>query len=116
MTYYLVTLARHQVKDFVDHDYLKDIIRNLDKQHFDIKHYALERHGKYKQLHAHMLVKVNKYFKYQSYVKAVDGFIMHFRKITKSLKNVIKYIYKHIHPHDPNHVRLANYFNNHYLF
>lgn len=117
--YYLVTLRRHQVKDYVDYEHLDNIINGLDKQFFDIKDYCLERHGKYKQLHAHLIVKVNKGFRYKRHVKAVKGYIMHFKAITTSLRNVSAYIHKHCknHSHEQlEQTRYCNYYSHHYGF
>lgn len=119
MTYYLVTLARHQVKDYVSYEHLDKIIKTLNKPFFNIIDYCCECHGRYKQLHAHMIVKVNKSFKYKHYVKTVTGFIMHFKQITTPLINVKQYIHKHCKGHSPEQLQqtyYTNYYRNHYGF
>jgi len=116
---YLVTLTNPQRKAYVAYDYLELIIKSLDKQFFKIKDYCLERHGKYKQLHAHMIVSTNKYFRYKDHVYDVKGFVMHFKPITTDIKTVSQYLHKHCKHHCLErliHTYLSNYYNNHYGF
>lgn len=117
--YYLVTLAKHRVKEYVDYYYLESIIKSLDKQCFNIIDYCLERHGTYKQLHAHFIVQVNKHFRYKSHVNMVSGFIMQFEPILTPLNRPRQYIHKHCQGHSEEYIidtHLSNYFNNHYAF
>lgn len=119
MIHYLVTLAKHQVLDYVDYDYLTNIINTLNKPFFNIIDYCLEYHGTYKQLHAHMIVQVNKCFRYKVYVKAVEGFIMHFKLIKPPIKHVKEYIHKHCEGHSPERlqqIKYINYYKSHYGF
>ncbi len=117
--YYLVTLARHRVHDYVDYDYLDSIVKVLDKQFFNIIDYCLEYHGRYKQLHAHMIVKVNEHFRYKPYVTAVKGFQMHFKLLRTHMLHVKDYIHKHCKHHSAeqlDQIRYTNYYRNHYGF
>ncbi len=117
--YYLVTLNKNQVLDYVDYKYLDQIVKSLDKPFFSIKDYCLEYHGKYKQLHAHMIVKVDKHFRYKPYVKAVTDFNMHFKRITTPIIQVSNYIHKHCSHHGAERlqqIQFINYYRNHYGF
>lgn len=109
--YWLVTLRKHNVKDYVDYEYLNAIVQVLDKHFFDIKDYCLERHGKYKQLHAHMIVKTSTKFQYRQHVNAVNGFIMHFKPIDSNLLNASRYIHKHCNGHCDEMLEQTKYTN-----
>jgi len=117
--YFLVTLRKHQVKDYVDYQYLNAIVKVLDKHFFNIVDYCLEFHGRYKQLHAHMIVRVSKNFYYGQHVRDVKGFIMHFKAIDNDLLKVSRYLHKHCCGHSDEmleQIKYTNYYRYHYGF
>ncbi len=117
--YWLVTLRKHRVKEYVDYDILEGIVKSLDKHFFNIVDYCLERHGRYKQLHAHMIVRTNDKFTYKAHVNDVHGYILHFKAINDNLLNASRYIHKHCNNHCDEmlqQIQLTNYYAYHYGF
>lgn len=117
--YYLVTLTKTNKKTYVSYEYLQSIIKGLDKQSFNVIDYCLEAHGKYKQLHAHLLVRTNKHFRYKKHIRDVQGFIMHYKLVTTDHKRIHDYIHKHCNHHNEEqlqHTYYTNYYRYHYGF
>lgn len=117
--YWLVTLRKHRVNEYVDYDTLDSIVKSLDKYFFNIVDYCLESHGKYKQLHAHMIVKTATSFRYNVHVNDVKDYILHFKQIDNNLLNASRYIHKHCKNHSPvmlDQIKYTNYYKYHYSF
>lgn len=112
---YLITICKHQVKDYVTNDELREVKLALMKELESFQYYCIERHGKYKQLHAHGLMVLDRSIKYGLYTR-YNGFRIHFKQIT-SFYNTIKYIFKHKNPYfDPMDIIHSNYYAYHYGF
>ncbi len=100
MVYYIVTITKPQRLTKIHYEELDDVINILETYFIDIIHWQSEFHGMYNQLHAHALVRANKYFRYSKHTK-LNGFQIHYRKVMNeseaNLHNIILYIDKYRH-------------------
>lgn len=117
--YYLITIAKSQVKDYVSVRELQEIIHALELEHnISCIYGKWERHGKYKQLHYHGIFWLPTRTQYSRLTKLYDMHL-HFSKcIKRDIPRIKRYIDKHFHPsiHTQLDTELANYFNNKYCF
>lgn len=118
--YYLVTLRKSQVKEYVSWEELTSMMVQLENT-FTIRDYCFEAHGVYRQLHCHLLIESDMALRFKFYSKMFDDYILHFRSVDKfsSLKKVSQYIHKHCNNHSPEQIeqtRMCNYFKYHYGF
>lgn len=111
MHYYLLTIRKHQVKDYVTEETL-----NRHLKYYNVKDYCYEAHGKYKQLHVHAIVEIDT-IDVKEHKVSHKGFLHHIKIINSKphLLACIHYLYKH-NPNQEyvNQTRLANYFRHHY--
>ncbi len=119
MDWYLVTIRKHQVKDYVSLDDLQQILAALHYNDIDFFTGCAEAHGKYKQLHYHGLVRVSRGFHYYKYTKILD-FRIHWKKLKQNeymLGDADYYIFKH-NPTEEyvNQTLMCNYYRYHYGF
>lgn len=120
--FYLVTIRKSQVKDYVSFEKLTAIVEILVRHfgdEFIIRDYCHEAHGRYKQLHTHMLVETKPGFRYSKYTKILPGFIIHFRRWLSWPWDAVQYIHKHCCNHCPAQIeqtRQCNYYRYHYAF
>ncbi len=93
--YYLVTIHKSQKLAHVETLALSNVISILHQHFVDVEEFAMEFHGKYNQLHAHLLIKVGKYFRYQNITK-IGQFQLHYRLIrdNTTIPAVTSYIHK----------------------
>ncbi len=114
LKYYLVTVRKHQVKDFVSPVDLENILWYLSKRGVHNLYGKWERHGRYKQLHYHFITRIPKYT-----LTSFSGFRIHYERFSKGDYSAMqRYIDKHYnyHTHDQQHTSLANYFAYYYAF
>ncbi len=117
MQYYMITIRKHQVKDYVDLHDIHQVMVYLHDHGIDIDEGMSECHGKYKQLHYHGVVKLYKRFYFKPYTK-FSGFRIHFKAFSpNALFQIQKYIYKHNPNEEYRRQTLeTNYYRNHYGF
>jgi len=116
--YWLVTIRKHQVKDFVHPTELDECITYIDKcDYLVIRDYCYEGHGLYKQYHCHALIETPKFFRFRGLTK-YKGFTIHWKAISGRPDKVCMYIHKHCNNHCPHRIlqnELANFFRYHNL-
>jgi len=113
----MVSIHKHQVKDFVQEIDLKRVIHELKlrvpKMHTLSLRYELG--GKYRQLHAHFIAKVHKDFRYGKYSK-FNGYRIHWL-IVNRMEGIVRYINKETRTYDEKqHLMWDNMANHSYLF
>lgn len=117
--YWLVTIRKHRVKEYVSEDQLAEVRNYLrTKSGLTIRDYCNEAHGTYKQLHSHLLIETPINFRFIGCTKYKD-FRIHWKIIKRTLPKVADYIHKRCKNHSEDqleHNRLANYFRYHYAF
>lgn len=100
MVYYLLTIHKSQKLTYVETELLDALLDVLDMHFVEVLASCLEFHGKYQQLHAHALIRANKYFKYSNLTK-IAGCQLHWQRISDTslpnLKNIVLYIDKWRH-------------------
>ncbi len=80
--YYLLTIEKCQVKDYVDaHDLISEL-EHIQGQlsRMSVLDYAMEAHGMYMQLHLHALIRIDYNFKYSSISKH-NGYKFHWSRL-----------------------------------
>lgn len=113
---YLITIRKHQTKDYVSMAELEEVKGGLSNTVGTLEYYAVERHGRYKQLHAHGIILLPRTTRYGLYTK-YNNFRIHYQRI-ESYIGAIKYIFKHYnkYSHTQLDTELSNYFAYHYAF
>lgn len=114
---YLLTIRKHQVKDFVDKNDLDDVVETLRTAvpSLHIGHHTYEIDNKYKQLHYHAIVSNRFRIRYKDNSK-FNSFRIHWSPIGDE-KGAIKYITKDAYnEYKQEYIHLFNYFNHHYGF
>ncbi len=102
MHYYLITIRKHQVKDYVSVDELLSVLGRFVELYpnADIVDKGIECHGMYMQLHTHFIVCTPKKFYYRLFSQW-EGFIIHYKLIEigciQDMLSVIDYIHKNDH-------------------
>jgi len=100
LLYYLVTICKHQVKEYVSKKDLDQIIKFvLSNDMFDpgiIHEVAYERHGVYKQLHCHLLMSARS-TRRPWWPTSAYGFRVYYSplKDLQDIPRVCNYIYKY---------------------
>ncbi len=119
-TYYLISINKHQVKDYVTKADLDRIIIQLKwlETSLDIKDSAYELGHKYNQLHFHAIVKTKPSFRYRHLTK-LDGYQIYWKKIIDN-KDIVK-ISTYIHKDSSNRfeqeeILECNYYLHNYAF
>ncbi len=96
MYHYLLTIRKHQVKDYVTPEEINDVILNLKLRiaSLHITQSCYELDSKYQQLHWHAWVTTDKYIYYNKY-SSNNGFRIYWRSLEgKSPLGVIRYLHK----------------------
>ncbi len=117
MQYYMITIRKHQVKDYVEQRDIREILIYLHDNQIDVDDGICECHGKYKQLHFHGISLLPKQFYYKPFTKCA-GFRIHFKPFKPNALYAIKqYIYKHNPTYDY-HIQtlMCNYYRHHFGF
>ena len=91
---YFITIRKHQVKDYVDVQEIMEIISYLMGRLSSLRlgSNAFEIDKRYNQLHFHVIVSVNEYFKFKG-ISSIRGFRVYWKKIYNH-KGLIRYLYK----------------------
>ncbi len=89
MTFYMVTIHKSRVKDYVSEEDLIEILKCLSTG-CDIIEYAFEMHGVYRQLHCHAIVMLPKDTWYSSKIR---GFRLYWSKLY-DYKKTLLYVQK----------------------
>lgn len=117
---YMVTIRKHQVKDFVTVSDLTDrltwLVTTLGRSvEFTIDTTVFEVDPKYMQLHLHCILTATSNFKYYKLTKN-KGFRIHFRKVY-DLTGAKGYLMKQVrNDYVQDQLIDENYFNHHYGF
>ncbi len=80
---YLLTIHKHQVKDFVLVSDILDVLEVITSNKLSqlrVLDIAFESHGMYRQLHCHMIVRVNKEWRYRGYT-SIGGYRCHWESM-----------------------------------
>ncbi len=110
LKYYLVTICKHQVKDYVSPNDLFNTLWYLSKHGVTDFYGKYERHGRYKQLHYHFITRIQCYD-----LTSLSGFRIHYERFPKGDLPVMKrYIDKHYHPY--HHTQEDTSFSNYYAY
>ncbi len=94
--YYMVTICKHQVKDWVDEKQLSAVFRRICNTHpFDlhIVDYDTEIDPIYKQLHAHAVVHSPIPIIYKNMITSYNGFRIYYKEVG-SLPGALSYLHK----------------------
>ncbi len=80
--YYLLTIEKHQVKDYVDsYDLISELAYiQVQLSRMSVLDIGLEAHGMYMQLHLHALVRIDYNFRYSSICKH-NGYRFHWARL-----------------------------------
>lgn len=114
---YLLTIAKHQVKDFVDADMLDNIHAELKWRLTDLymPAYAYEVSPHYRQLHLHGIALTKRAVFYKEN-NSLDGFRLQWKKVY-NLPRALEYVYKNAHnAHVQEQILVSNYYEHHYGF
>lgn len=118
-TYYMVTIAKHQVKDYVDKSDILNVqhLMKLKISTLEFMGGGLEISPTYHQLHYHGIVRVptrvSIYFKNNC---SFDGFRVQWRKCYDT-NRALDYCLKNAHnKYVEDQICYTNYFNHHSLF
>ncbi len=123
VVYYMVTIRKSQVKDYVDFEVIGSIISKFLGVYpdCDLITYGLESHGKYMQLHAHLIVMMGKRIDYRKFNKC-NGFIIHYRLLDVRGPGDMERICWYVHKNDwdsdvmRDQILCLNYYRYHYGF
>ncbi len=123
MKYYIVTIRKHQVKDYVSYKELSivmDRFRQVYPRSYIVST-GVEAHGLYRQLHAHLIVGFTQFVSYKKF-NSYFGFYIHFKPITiesdEDMQRCLYYIHKYDWDCDMKRdiIEAENYYNYHYGF
>ncbi len=117
---YMITIRKHQVKDFVSVSELRDtldylIIEQLGWSTCCISNVVYEIDPIYSQLHLHCIMHAKRNFKYSRYTRA-GPFRIHFRRVY-DLGGMERYLTKQIpDKYRQEQLIIENHYNYHYGF
>ncbi len=117
---YMVTIRKHQVKDFVTCSQLRKILDNLLIHKLGwadtiIENVVYEIEPTYMQMHLHGILYSKRSFNYTRYTCSGD-FRIHFRKVY-DLEGAIEYLTKQVpNQYIQSQKRLENFYNHNYGF
>ncbi len=114
---YLLTINKHQVKDYVTRESLGYIMLRLKMLISDLymPHMAFEIGDKYKQLHMHGLGVTTKPVLYSKH-NSILGFRIEWKRVY-NLKGVLQYIYKSAYnKYEQENIIDNNYYNHNFGF
>ncbi len=117
LRFYLLTIRKHQVKDYVDKSMLDQIVGSLKLKHdtLHVLNHCYETFCKYEQLHFHGIVNIshNIYYKDNN---SVDGYQIRWAPIY-NMKGALKYIIKEAYnKYEQEYIHVINYYRYHYGF
>ncbi len=113
----MITIRKHQVLDYVTQHDLDKVIGCLKWKHDSLRimKHTYEIEDKYKQLHLHAVVYINRLLRYIDNNKFLD-FKIHWSPVT-SLSGAIKYITKDSkNRYEQEQILITNYYNHNYGF
>ncbi len=113
---YLLTIRKHQVKDFVTVNELKSALANL-VSHIPmyVTNIVFEVEHTYMQLHLHCIITMDHYFNYTRYTK-YHGFRLHFKKCY-DLGGLKGYLLKQVsNKYIQEQLIVENYYSHYYGF
>lgn len=115
---YLLTISKHQKKDYVDKSDLNAIIVTLKWKHpsLTFTEYSYENTGKYRQLHFHGLCRVNGKIMYKDN-NSINGYRLQWKPVWDTA-GAIKYITKDTqgNKYRQEQILVENYYNHNYGF
>ncbi len=113
---YLLTIHKHQVKDYVTTSDLDSIVSELKaKLHMNIIDYSYEIGSSHRELHSHLIVNVKGRFRYKDYTK-INGFQAYWDKAYE-IDRLRSYIHKDSsNVYEQEEIIIRNYYNHHYGF
>lgn len=116
MKEYFLTIAKHQVKDYVSECQITDVINELKLNlPFKVISIVYEISRKYDQLHSHVLIKSNRYINYKLYT-SIKGFRVYWLAV-KDRKPVISYMNKDsCNKYEQEQILITNYYRHNYGF
>ncbi len=122
--YYIVTIRKSQVKDYVSYDNLRAKVLGLKLMlpRMYIIEIGYEAHGLYRQLHVHLLIDSLKIdYKMINRKMKGDGYIYHFKKcniqFAEDVERICNYITKYdTDPCMRHMILIENYLNYFYGF
>ncbi len=115
--YYLLTIAKHQVKDYVDKSDLDQAMVSLKLKHdsLNILSKTYEISKLYKQLHLHAIVSIPYSIHYKTN-NSFDGFRFQWKPVY-DFKGAFKYIYKDsCNQYEQEQIFALNYYYSQYRF
>ncbi len=95
---YLITIRAHQVLRLVTPMELQETLDQvIEELPLELVDYAFERHGRYRQLHAHAVVVPTARFRYRGHTSR-RGLRIHWLRVTdpKSYARIRRYVRKHV--------------------
>lgn len=115
---YMLTIAKHQVKDYVtkeDIDKVITILKNEDTLQI-VDHLSVyEISPKYRQLHGHFIVSTPTKVHFKQYT-SILGFRLQWKPIF-NIYGAVQYLQKDIeHDNSQSDILMENYFNHNYAF
>ncbi len=116
MREYFLTIAKHQVKDYVSEHNLKEIISELHhKLPFKVISVVYEMSNKYSQLHSHVLIKSRKYINYKQ-LTSIKGFRVYWLSV-ENREPIMSYMKKDsCNKYEQEQLLVTNYYRHHYGF
>ncbi len=116
---YLLTIRAHQVLRYVTPNELTETLQEVvEDLPLELVDYAFERHGRYRQLHAHAVVIPTAPFLYRGHTSR-RGLRIHWLKVTNptAFRRIRRYVRKSVRDkYVQEEINLANYYAHHYGF
>lgn len=114
--YYMVTVRKHQVKDFVTVQHLDTILDLAIKGlNATVEHVVYEIETTFNQLHLHCIVKTKFRVCYRARCK-LSGFRIYWKPVF-SMEGCVSYIHKDVcNKYDQEQIVILNHYNNKYMF
>ncbi len=108
---YMITIRKHQVKDYVNKYMLDEVAEYLEQgiKSFYIIQQVYENSGMYKQLHYHAIAKVSKNFRYKPFVE-YNGFQIQWTRVYDYFK-ACAYLLKDLRYKSQDDILLDNYYS-----
>lgn len=116
MKEYFLTIAKHQVKDYVSEFNIACVIHELKRRlSFKVIDIVYEIDRKYDQLHCHVLIRSHRFINYKNNTSII-GFRVYWLPV-KGDKGVISYMHKDsCNKYEQEQILLTNYYRHHYGF
>ncbi len=116
MKEYFLTIAKHQVKDYVSECQITDVIKELQgKLFFRIIDVVYEIDTKYQQLHSHVLIRSRRFINYKNYT-SIQGFRVYWKAVINR-DPVQGYMHKDsCNKYEQEQILITNYYRHNYGF